>query len=589
MKKTKLLVLFLIVVMCMSIFVACEKDKTTQDDKSYTVTYYDGDEVLKTETVKANEKAVDWTPVKDGYTFVGWYGTKSLNHKFDFNTAITADTSIFANMAASTQSVDTRAWAILGSGRGSVLTSSDWGKVINDDHLLVKTADKNEFKITIDLYENDEFQFAINTSWQNKRGYGYLTTTTDADELVCFSGTGGIGETLSKGLNIKVAESGNYTFTLLTYPDDDYYDVDNNRYTEAEKEVYNMSNVDNISWVRNGDAAVIAETRLDYFIKGANITKWVNICNTATQMTLSENTYELEVYLEANDQFMFASQNTNIITEDVSSSGAIIGYSNLNDESKALFDMGGNNMVVKTSGNYKFTFADEVLSVELLNETAPAECDYYLDGNFGGQNWNASYFDTAFKFVKNGNVYELNNVELGQDEVFIIQSFVAGATAEDTDVKLAAYNQKFFNGTDDLVTPENPAGKNFNFKVNADGVYNITFNPYAKIIEVTEVGGDILVHAKGTFNGWAVNDESKFSKNADGEYELVLTLESNDAFGLMLGGANGTFVNASALGDAENNVNATFGSAGNFTCSEAGTYKIVYNSETQKVNIFLAE
>ena len=98
MKKTKFFLIF-IVVLTLSLLVGCAVDEPTVDDESFTVTYYDGETVLKTETVKKGERATEWTPEKEGYTFIDWYGEPSMTHKFDFNNAITANTAVFAGFS----------------------------------------------------------------------------------------------------------------------------------------------------------------------------------------------------------------------------------------------------------------------------------------------------------------------------------------------------------------------------------------------------------------------------------------------------------------------------------------------------------
>ncbi len=59
----------------------------------YTVTFKDGDSVLKTEEVQFNGKISKYEPVKEGYTFVGWFIGEE---EFSVNTVITEDTVLVA-------------------------------------------------------------------------------------------------------------------------------------------------------------------------------------------------------------------------------------------------------------------------------------------------------------------------------------------------------------------------------------------------------------------------------------------------------------------------------------------------------------
>ena len=78
----------------------------------------------------------------------------------------------------------------------------------------------------------------------------------------------------SKGQNIQVLHSGNYTLTLKTYPHEDFYNTDDPSYSDDQKEVYNFGLFDRIEWVRNGDPVDPPTVVVDYYIKGANITGW---------------------------------------------------------------------------------------------------------------------------------------------------------------------------------------------------------------------------------------------------------------------------------------------------------------------------
>ena len=147
------------------------------DDGKLTVTFYDGETVLKEVEVDEGSTVTEYTPEKEGgYTFVDWFATPSFNHRFDFEEPITEDTSVFAGFSLYEE--DTREFYIVGTGTSKYLLGQDWGKNLTDEHKLTRVEGKNEYTITTDLMEGDEFQFAINGLWHNKRGYGILPTTS---------------------------------------------------------------------------------------------------------------------------------------------------------------------------------------------------------------------------------------------------------------------------------------------------------------------------------------------------------------------------------------------------------------------------
>ncbi len=599
MKKFRLITLLLVAAMAISLFAGCQPEAK---EVKYTVEYMDGDTVLKTEEVVEGGKATSWTPTKDGEVFVGWFATPTMSVEFDFNKTITENTKVFAGFSAYRE--DTRDWAIVGSGKGDLLMASNWGKVITDAHKLEKTGD-NEYSITIDLYAGDEFQFAINTSWHHKRGYGYLETVKDAAGNEVFSGSGGIGETAAKGQNIKVAQDGNYTITLHTHPGDDYYDESNANYSEANKEVYNLSDFDKITWVRNGDAAELSSTITNFYIKGAGITLWGDLYNDATGFAKVGDTHTLTIYLKADEEFMF----TSLVTENgVSAVGSeYIKFENLDEASKALFTGSGNIKATK-AGTYTFTYIEstKVLSAKLESEDPTAALDFYIDGNFDGHSWNDTYYNADFKFTSLGNdLYELKNINLTEGAEFIIQSFEAGAT---TGGKLGSYNFKYYRGDDSFVAA-NPEGSNYNLKVSKAGVYNLTWNAYAKVLEITPAGQEDTVHIKGSFvASWNIvdpdtgkpSDDYKLTLK-DGLYEITMTITedmvangANWQCGLVVNtttGNDGDWIGLSCLGaDAADNVNNLFRpeSGNNLTCTTAGTYRITFDLATKTINIYKA-
>lgn len=606
MKKLKWIVMALVLVLGMAAFAACKPDEP--ETPVFTVTYYDGTTVLKTEEVEEGGHATYWEPeAKEGMEFSDWYVDAGLNRVFDFEgESITADRSLYAGYVA-VGTDDTRTWAIVGSGQGDILSSSAWGTVITDVHMLEKTEGENEFTITLDLYEDDQFQFATDTSWMNQRGFGYIpladrTMTVDGEEVTPFSGGGGIGETADKQSNIIVEYPGNYTFTLTTYPDEDYYD-DN-----VNNGLVSISNFDTITYEYNGPAAELSSTVTEFYIKGQDITQWGDMYNPATQMTRVGSTYTLTVYLKAGDQVMFTSLNVDRETGESTVGTTYINVTNLDEESASLFTAAGNNMTVNTSGEYTFTYdADsKTLSAALDEDATLVQADYYLDGSFGGLSWNQSFYDPDYKFAAAGNdVYTLDGIELAAGDEIVIQSFTQGAT-EESGEKLAAYNFRYYRGTDGAFEAADADNNNYNIAVVTAGTYNIEFDAYAKIITIVPADMQHTVYIKGSFvEGWKITDENgeliddyKLEETSDGVFEITMTITDemvNGATwqaGLQLDtttGSDGTFIGAGALGeDAADNANALFRpeTGGNLTSTTAGTYRFVYDLNTGELNIY---
>ena len=606
MKKLKWIVMALVLVLGMAAFAACKQDEP--ETPVFTVTYYDGTTVLKTEEVEEGGYATYWEPeAKEGMEFSDWYVDAGLNRVFDFEgEAITADRNLYAGYVA-VGTDDTRTWAIVGSGQGDILSSSAWGTVITDVHALEKTEGENEFTITLDLYEDDQFQFATDTSWMNQRGFGYIpladrTMTVDGEEVTPFSGGGGIGETADKQSNIIVEYPGNYTFTLTTYPDEDYYD-DN-----VNNGLVSISNFDTITYEYNGPAAELSSTVTEFYIKGQDITQWGDMYNPATQMTRVGSTYTLTVYLKAGDQVMFTSLNVDRETGESTVGTTYINVTNLDEESASLFTAAGNNMTVNTSGEYTFTYdADsKTLSAALDEDATLVQADYYLDGSFGGLSWNQSFYDPDYKFAAAGNdVYTLDGIELAAGDEIVIQSFTQGAT-EESGEKLAAYNFRYYRGTDGAFEAADADNNNYNIAVVTAGTYNIEFDAYAKIITIVPADMQHTVYIKGSFvEGWKITDENgeliddyKLEETSDGVFEITMTITDemvNGATwqaGLQLDtttGSDGTFIGAGALGeDAADNANALFRpeTGNNLTSTTAGTYRFVYDLNTGELNIY---
>lgn len=344
--------------------VATEEEAPAQE-QVYTVTFYDtdGTTVLSTEEVNNGASATEYMPEKENQIFMGWFATPTLAHEFDFTQAITKDTDVFAGFMENVE--DTRTFAILGSGTSPLLAVSNWGKTINDEHYMTKTEGENTYTITVDLCEGDEFQFAIDSSWNNQRGGGYMLNT-DMDGTDYFAVSGGLSESSQKS-NIKCVKEGNYTFTLKTYPGADVYDTKNSYYTEDTKENYNSNPYDTIEWTYNGEASTeMADAEVTYFIKGAIITGWEDKYEAQYGLVEKDGVHVLTIDLEEGDEFLL----TSLITVDGNSSvgNEYVRYSNISDETSLSYVDGSENynMIAKKAGTYTFTYdpAAEELKVD---------------------------------------------------------------------------------------------------------------------------------------------------------------------------------------------------------------------------------
>lgn len=64
---------------------------------SFDLNYADATDAPQSQTVKSGNKATEPTPPKrEGYVFVGWYADENCIDIFDFNTAITSNTTVYA-------------------------------------------------------------------------------------------------------------------------------------------------------------------------------------------------------------------------------------------------------------------------------------------------------------------------------------------------------------------------------------------------------------------------------------------------------------------------------------------------------------
>ncbi|MCR5786171.1 MAG: InlB B-repeat-containing protein [Acholeplasmatales bacterium] len=72
-----------------------ESKQAVPNITTYTVTFKNGEETLKTISVSEKCKATNYTPELEGYTFVNWYSDSAFTSLFNFNTQINSNTTIY--------------------------------------------------------------------------------------------------------------------------------------------------------------------------------------------------------------------------------------------------------------------------------------------------------------------------------------------------------------------------------------------------------------------------------------------------------------------------------------------------------------
>ncbi len=463
---------------------------SSQTGDKVTVTYMNGETVLKTEQVDSGDTLTRYAPTDGDKYFIDWYATPSFSRIFDFTTAITEDTTIYA--AFSVYEEDTTNYYIAGSGLSALLAKSNWGQYIGDDVKLAKSDsdEVNEFAITLDLYANDQFQvisFVDDTapSWDWQYGFGYLANYSAVSDM--FEGSGGLDASTRKS-NIKVKMDGNYTVTLNTFPD--------HVNDSAENAAAKINNVNRLTIVRNGDPVdEPAEYTTDFYIKGAGITAWGDVYNNQTKMTRSadSSTYTFVKPLKEDEEFLFSSRNTNTETGEVSVGTDYIKGDNVDQATldAGIFTVsGGGNIVAAKQGVYDMTYdaVNKVLSATVDDSQYIEAGKYYINGAIGDHSWD-TVFNEDFRLPEteaDSFVYTIAGLELAEGDEFIIAKFKADATdpGESWVNQLGTFN--YFNvQTAPAAAFAGQADGYGNIVVQEDGIYDISFDAYTSFIGIT--------------------------------------------------------------------------------------------------------
>ena len=349
MKKTmrKIMGLILAITTVMMLVCACGGTKET-----VTVTFMNGETELGKVTGTKGEVLADYAQYEsvDGYEFLGWFETPTFleTSKKDLATAtFEEDTTLYGSFKSTQVTEDTRLWYIVGTGASPELAASNWAGSVDDSvkeacQLKATGNATNEFAITLNLYNGDQFQVIHDWAWDGQKGFGCFTSI---DETQMENGGGLSGS--DKSSNINVIMDGNYTITLTTDPDNELQDT--------------------LTIVRNGDATAEADKSTEeapaytvsdatgIVVKGSWVSDWSE--NKDLTRVDGTNTFTITMDLDAGIELYF------MVYDNGADTGLGMNATAVTDDaSKALLEE-AYNIKVKDAGTYTFTVDADTMTI----------------------------------------------------------------------------------------------------------------------------------------------------------------------------------------------------------------------------------
>ncbi|MBQ6407346.1 MAG: hypothetical protein IJJ64_04840 [Butyrivibrio sp.] len=318
-----------------------------------TVTFMNQEQTLGTVTAAVGEllDAASYEAYEqaDDAEFNGWFETPSYleSSKKDLSKdTFDKDTTLYGDFRSNSVTEDTRHWYIAGSSTKGSLKLNNWAGDLSDDDKakfeLAPTGNAtNEFALTIDLFEGDQFQIIPDWSWDGQKGYGKFTDIDDSQ----MENAGGLGGT-SDTANVQVLVDGNYTITLTTNPDNQAQDT--------------------LSIVRNSDPLTAAEETEEepfavtedtkVFVKGSWVADWSEL--KELERKDGENVYTITMDLTKDTELCFS------VFEKDEDTGIVLKEENVTT-GKDILAENGNNVQIAEDGSYTFTVNLDDMTVEV--------------------------------------------------------------------------------------------------------------------------------------------------------------------------------------------------------------------------------
>ena len=318
-----------------------------------TVTFMNQDETLGTVTGVAGElldkASYEAYEQLDDAEFNGWFETPSYlesSRKDPSQDTFDKDTTLYGDFRSTNVAEDTRHWYVAGTSTKGMLKENNWAGNLSDEDKakfeLVPTGNAtNEFALTIDLFEGDQFQVIHDWSWDGQKGYGKFT---DIDESQ-MENAGGLGGTADTS-NVQVIVDGNYTITLTTNPDN-----------QAQDTLSIVRNSDPLTAAQETEEepfAVTEDTKV--FVKGSWVEDWSEL--KELERKDGENVYAITMDLTAGTELCFS------VFEKEEDTGIVLKEENVTAGGDLLAE-NGNNVQVSEDGSYTFTVNLDDMTVEV--------------------------------------------------------------------------------------------------------------------------------------------------------------------------------------------------------------------------------
>lgn len=540
--------------------VGCGGDR----DKSYTVSFIDGDKVLKTVTVANGGTVESYRPVKDGQVFKGWYTEADGGDKYVFDGKITGDTSIYARFEPE-----------LGIRvKGSYITG--WEHPSDAEYCMTYNAETDLYTYSHEFVEGDEFMFynfekTVDADGTEHMGLGRVNI--NADSIDKEKSTENL--VLNPSSNIKVGKRGTFGFT---------YDDNTGKCVVTYSDAFTQGYTPSTTWY-------IAGGGITQPLKKSAFGRALTDEHKLTAVAGKENEYSITLDLAKGDLFQIVASGWYARAHkfDTLKTPTV-------DET-VYFEKRLDNIEVKESGNYTITLKCDPLSptgdvVEWVRngdvvQELPVVYDVFMKCD--ADEWKPGARNTAADGIVKINAH------FEKDDQFCFIYYDPGVDESE----VGSFGNPGSLITNAMKGKKRPSNFNDkfsdfenNFVCDTAGYYTIRINfnggtPVVDFIAFSETIPEYELVIKGpAYNGDALWGESERFKSTNGEVELTLTLTMTEGnatlseFGFTWWNEEsdqyGTWVGAKCIGtDGDANDYMVIDGKNNFECQRTGKYRIV--------------